>query len=52
MFNAGIALTLKVLSTRISSPIYQYLFSYEAPFGMIKSLVEVEEGEFTSYEFP
>lgn len=45
MFDAGIALSLEVLSTRISSPIYQYIFSYEAPFGMIKSLVQVENGE-------
>lgn len=45
MFDAGIALSLEVLSSRISSPIYQYIFSYEAPFGMIKSLVQVENGE-------
>lgn len=45
MFDAGIALSLEVLSSRISSPIYQYIFSYEAPFGMIKSLVQVEDGE-------
>lgn len=45
MFDAGIALSLEVLSTRISSPIYQYIFSYEAPFGMIKSLMQVENGE-------
>lgn len=45
MFDAGIALSLEVLSSRISSPIYQYIFSYEAPFGMIKSLFQVENGE-------
>lgn len=45
MFDAGIALSLQVLSSRISSPIYQYIFSYEAPFGMIKSLMQVENGE-------
>ncbi|KAL0125897.1 hypothetical protein PUN28_004753 [Cardiocondyla obscurior] len=55
MFDAGIALSLEVLSSRISSPIYQYIFSYEAPFGMIKSLLEVEEGaahgDELTYEF-
>lgn len=55
MFDAGIALSLEVLSSRISSPIYQYIFSYEAPFGMIKSLVQVENGaahgDDLTYEF-
>ncbi|XP_071559330.1 esterase FE4 [Temnothorax nylanderi] len=55
MFDAGIALSLEVLSSRISSPIYQYIFSYEAPFGMIKSLVQVEvgsaHGDDLTYEF-
>jgi len=45
MFDVGIALSLEVLSSRISSPIYQYIFSYEAPFGMMKSLFQVEDGE-------
>ncbi|KYN20565.1 PREDICTED: esterase FE4-like [Trachymyrmex cornetzi] len=55
MFDAGIALSLEVLSSRISSPIFQYIFSYEAPFGMIKSLVQVEDGvahgDDLTYEF-
>ncbi|XP_012533535.1 esterase FE4 [Monomorium pharaonis] len=55
MFDAGIALSLEVLSSRISSPIYQYLFSYEAPIGMIKSLIHVEQGaahgDDLTYEF-
>ena len=51
MFDAGIALSLEVLSSRISSPIYEYIFSYEAPFGMIKSLVQVEDGELRVMNF-
>lgn len=45
MFDAATALSLDVLSSRISAPIYEYLFSYEAPFGMIKTLFQVEDGE-------
>lgn len=45
MFDVATALSLEILSTRISAPIYEYLFSYEAPFGMMKSLFQVEEGE-------
>jgi len=45
MFDVATALSLEILSTRISAPIYEYLFSYKAPFGMMKSLFQVEEGE-------
>lgn len=55
MFDAATAFTLDVLSSRISAPIYEYLFSYEAPFGMIKSLFQVEDGvshgDDLTYEF-
>ncbi|EFN82200.1 Esterase FE4 [Harpegnathos saltator] len=55
MFDTATALTLDVLSTRISSPIYEYIFSYEAPFGMMKSMFHVEDGvahgDEMTYEF-
>ncbi|XP_012215980.1 esterase FE4-like [Linepithema humile] len=55
MFDVATALSLEILSTRISAPIYEYLFSYEAPFGMMKSLFQVEEGvahgDDMTYEF-
>ncbi|KMR05274.1 esterase fe4 [Lasius niger] len=55
MFDAATALSLDVLSSRISAPIYEYLFSYEAPFGMIKTLFQVEDGvshgDDLTYEF-
>ncbi|XP_020279915.1 esterase FE4-like [Pseudomyrmex gracilis] len=55
MFDVPTALSLEILSSRISSPIYEYMFSYEAPFGMMKSLFHVEEGvahgDDMTYEF-
>jgi len=45
MFDAAAALTLEILSSRNSAPIYEYMFSYEAPFGLMKSLYHVEDGE-------
>ncbi|EZA55321.1 Venom carboxylesterase-6 [Ooceraea biroi] len=55
MFDAAAALTLEVLSTRISAPIYEYIFSYEAPFGMMKNLYHVDDGvahgDEMTYEF-
>lgn len=45
MFDAAAALSLEVLSTRNSAPIYEYIFSYEAPFGMMKNLFHVEDGK-------
>ncbi|XP_032674579.1 esterase FE4-like [Odontomachus brunneus] len=55
MFDAATALSLEILSSRISAPIYEYIFSYEAPFGMLKSLFHVEDGvahgDEMTYEF-
>ncbi|XP_070161017.1 esterase E4 [Polyergus mexicanus] len=55
MFDAATALSLDILSTRISAPIYEYIFSYEAPFGMIKTMFHVEagvaHGDDMTYEF-
>lgn len=45
MFDAATALSLDILSSRISAPIYEYIFSYEAPFGMMKTMFQVEDGE-------
>lgn len=45
MFDAPTALSLEILSSRNSAPIYEYIFSYEAPFGMMKSLFHVEDGK-------
>ncbi|XP_076239219.1 esterase FE4 [Calliopsis andreniformis] len=43
-FNVGELMSLEVLSSRNSAPIYQYLFSYEAPFGFMKNLLGVSDG--------
>ncbi|EFN64812.1 Esterase FE4 [Camponotus floridanus] len=55
MFDAATALSLDILSSRISTPIYEYIFSYEAPFGMMKTMFQVEDGvahgDDMTYEF-
>lgn len=52
MFDAATALSLEILSSRISAPIYEYIFSYEAPFGLVKSLFHVEDGELRAEKPP
>ncbi|XP_066586450.1 juvenile hormone esterase-like [Prorops nasuta] len=44
MFTTGIALGNKVMSTRNFSPVYEYLFTYESPFGLMKNVFNVEKG--------
>ncbi|CAK9820725.1 Esterase FE4 [Anthophora plagiata] len=43
-FNAGVLLSLDIMRNQISSPIYQYLFSYEAPLGFMKSFFGTSDG--------
>ncbi|XP_003487272.1 esterase FE4-like [Bombus impatiens] len=43
-FDAGILLSLDIMKNRISAPIYEYLFSYEAPTGLMKSIFGVSDG--------
>lgn len=47
-FDAGELLSLDIMKNRISSPIYEYLFSYEAPTGFMKSLFGVSDGKVSS----
>lgn len=43
-FDAGVLLSFDIMKNRISAPIYEYLFSYEAPTGFMKSLFGVSDG--------
>lgn len=43
-FVAGILMSSRIMSAREKSPIYEYLFSYYAPFGIMKNLFKMEEG--------
>ena len=43
-FGAGILMSSKILGAREKSPIYEYLLSYYAPFGIMKNLFKMEEG--------
>ncbi|XP_076173591.1 esterase E4 [Ptiloglossa arizonensis] len=43
-FDAGEFLSLDILKDRISGPIYEYLFTYEGPFGFMKSLFGISDG--------
>lgn len=45
LFVAGELMSLDILKDRISAPIYEYLFSYEAPFGFMKSIFGITDGE-------
>lgn len=47
-FDAGELLSLDIMKNRISSPIYEYLFSYEAPTDFMKSLFGVSDGKVSS----
>lgn len=46
-YNAGELLSVDIMKGRISAPIYQYLFSYEAPFGFTKTMFGVSDGNWT-----
>ncbi|XP_011306384.1 esterase FE4 [Fopius arisanus] len=43
-FACGSMLTARVINARLSSPVYQYLFDFEAPLGFMKSLFKLEKG--------
>ncbi|XP_029046685.1 esterase FE4-like [Osmia bicornis bicornis] len=43
-FNAGELLSLDIIKARNSAAIYEYLFSYQAPFGLMKSLFGISDG--------
>ncbi|XP_063987723.1 esterase FE4-like [Diachasmimorpha longicaudata] len=43
-FGCGSMLTAKVMNSRLTSPVYQYLFNFEAPFGFMKALFKMEGG--------
>lgn len=43
-FNAGVGLSSRIMASRIKSPVYEYLFTYYSPIGLMKNLFKVEEG--------
>ncbi|KAK2586966.1 hypothetical protein KPH14_010941 [Odynerus spinipes] len=43
-FIAGVAFSLNFITHRNTAPVYQYIFEYEAPFGIMKNLVNFEKG--------
>lgn len=38
--------TAKIMNSRLTSPIYQYLFDFEATLGVMKSLFDIEKGNY------
>ena len=44
MIATGELMSMDILKDRISAPIYEYIFSYEAPFGLMKNLFGVTDG--------
>lgn len=45
-FNIGNMMSSKILSARIKSPIYKYLFSYYSAFGIMKNLFKQDAGNY------
>ncbi|XP_017882530.2 esterase FE4-like [Ceratina calcarata] len=43
-FNAGELLSLDIMKNRMSSPIYQYMFTFDSPTGFMKNLFGVRDG--------
>ncbi|XP_015175882.1 PREDICTED: cholinesterase 1-like [Polistes dominula] len=43
-FTAGAAFSLNFITHRNTAPVYQYIFEYEAPFGIMKNVVNSEKG--------
>lgn len=48
-FTYGSALTTKIMKSRMNSPVYEYLFNFYAPFGFMKTLMQMENGKFDKY---
>lgn len=44
-FNAGMILTTKIINARNTAPIYQYYFSYYAPYSVLKTVFKVKDGK-------
>ncbi|KAF7992375.1 hypothetical protein HCN44_001700 [Aphidius gifuensis] len=54
IFNHGTLLTARMLSSRITSPVYEYLFNYNTTFGFIKNIFKSTSsvhGDELSYQF-
>nr|QCC89017.1 carboxylesterase 2 [Meteorus pulchricornis] len=43
-YNHGPLLSARIMNSRMSSPVYEYLFNYFTSHGILKNLTEVEEG--------
>ncbi|XP_076629794.1 esterase FE4 [Colletes latitarsis] len=43
-YNAGQLLSLDILATRNTAPIYEYLFTYEAPLGYMRNIFGMNDG--------
>lgn len=43
-FTTGITFTLNYITNRNTAPVYQYIFEYENPFGIIKNMSNIAMG--------
>ncbi|XP_015591452.1 esterase FE4 [Cephus cinctus] len=56
-FNYGLLISTKVMGSRVASPVYYYMFTYESPLGLMKNLKifdvvrGVSHGDEILYEF-
>lgn len=45
LFSVPVAMSAKIINSINTSPVYQYNFNFEAPFGSLKSLFNFEKGK-------
>ncbi|XP_053597539.1 esterase FE4-like [Microplitis demolitor] len=53
-FIYGSALSGKIMSSRNSAPVYEYFFTFQSPFGLMKTFFEIKDamhGDEMTYEF-
>lgn len=49
-FCSGLLMSSRIIGCRDKSPVYEYLFSYYSPVGIMKNLFKSEEGKLLSHE--
>ncbi|XP_033230515.1 esterase FE4-like [Belonocnema kinseyi] len=51
MFNEGILMSAQIMASKSKQPVYEYLFSYYSPIGIMKNLMKQQEGVTHGDEF-
>ena len=43
-------MTTEIVNNRNKAPVYEYFFTYDAPFGFMKALFQLDKGEFVAFK--